>query len=56
MKTSERLEGWLETLNEVSAFLELYITSEEDKRRIKDLDQVIDEIYTFIKILKLGDK
>ena len=56
MKTSERLENWLEVLNEVSAFLELYKTSEEDKRRIKDLDQVIDEIYTFIKILKLGDK
>lgn len=56
MKTSEILESWLETLNEISSFLELYIASEEDKRRIKDLDKIIDDIYNFLNELKKQGK
>lgn len=42
-KTNEK---WLDILNDVSVVLEYYIMTEEDKKRIRDLDSVIDEIYT----------
>ena len=42
----KQMEKWLDILNDVSVVLEYYIMTEEDKKRIRDLDSVIDEIYT----------
>lgn len=53
MKTSEKIEKWLDVLNEVSVALEEHIASEEDKKLILKLDYVIDELYTFMKVLPL---
>lgn len=56
MKTSEKLDKWLDILNQVSCALEEYITCEADKKLIEKLDQVIDEIYTFKKIMPLVEE
>lgn len=56
MKTSKMLERWLDVLNEVSIILEMYIANEEDKRRIHDLDKVIDDIYNLLNELKKEGK
>lgn len=53
MKTSKKIEKWLDVLNEVSVALEEHIASEEDKKLILKLDYVIDELYTFMKVLPL---
>lgn len=53
MKTSEKIEKWIDVLNEVSVALEEHIASEEDKKLILKLDDVIDELYTFMKVLPL---
>lgn len=53
MKTSKKIEKWLDVLNEVSVALEEHIASEEDKKLILKLDDVIDELYTFMKVLPL---
>lgn len=56
MKTSKKIEKWLDVLNEVSVALEEHIASEEDKKLILKLDDVIDELYTFMKVLPLVEK
>lgn len=56
MKTSEKIEKWIDVLNEVSVALEEHIASEEDKKLILKLDDVIDELYTFMKVLPLVEK
>lgn len=56
MKTSEKIEKWLDVLNEVSVALEERVASEEDKKLILKLDDVIDELYTFMKVLPLVEK
>lgn len=53
MKTSKKIEKWIDVLNEVSVALEEHIASEEDKKLILKLDDVIDELYTFMKVLPL---
>ena len=53
MKTSKKIEKWLDILNQVSCALEEHITCEEDKRLLLKLDDVIDELYTFMKVLPL---
>ena len=53
MKTSKKIEKWLDVLNEVSVALEEHIASEEDKKLILKLDDVIDELYTFMNVLPL---
>lgn len=56
MKTSKKIEKWLDVLNEVSGALEEHVASEEDKKLILKLDDVIDELYTFMKVLPLVEK
>lgn len=53
MKTSKKIEKWLDVLNEVSVALEEHVASEEDKKLILKLDDVIDELYNFMKVLPL---
>lgn len=52
MTTQKKLEQWLEILNEISVYLEMYIMNEEDKRRIHELDSVIDDIYNILNAMK----
>ena len=56
MKSSEKLEQWLETLNDVSGFLDNYITCEEDKNLTIKLDKVIDDIYNIMTTLQKMEK
>lgn len=56
MKTSEKINRWLDILAEVSVFLEDNITCEEDKKRIKNLDLVLDDLYNINKVLVGGNK
>ena len=51
MKTSEKLNSWLDVLNDVSAYIEQFIMTEEDKDRIIKLDKVIDQIYELSQAL-----
>lgn len=44
--TKKQLESWLDTLNKISAFIEQYITCEQDKVLLSELDKVIDGLYT----------
>lgn len=53
MKTSKKIEKWLDVLNEVGVALEYHITSEDDQKLLLKLDEVIDELYTFMKVLPL---
>lgn len=46
------LQQWLNTLNDVSAFMEQFITCDEDKDLLFRLDEVIDGIIN----LKQGGK
>lgn len=40
----EQLQRWLNTLNDVSAFIEQYVTCDEDKDLLFRLDEVIEGI------------
>lgn len=45
----KKIEEWLDILNEISVFLEAFVACEDDKRRIRDLDKVIDGLYNMSK-------
>lgn len=53
MTTQKMINNWLDILNDISAYIEQFVMNEEDKDRIHKLDKVIDELYTFMKVLPL---
>lgn len=52
MTTQKMLDNWLDTLNDVSAYMEQFIMNEDDKDRIIKLDKVIDQIYEMLEYMK----
>jgi len=52
MTTQKMLDSWLDTLNDVSAYIEQFIMNEDDKDRIIKLDKVIDHIYELLEYMK----
>lgn len=52
MTIQQKLDNWLDILNDVSVYIEQFVMNEEDKDRIHKLDKVIDQIYELLEYMK----
>jgi ribosomal protein S15P/S13E len=52
MTIQQKLDNWLDILNDISVYIEQFIMNEEDKDRIHKLDKVIDQIYELLEYMK----
>ena len=52
MTIQQKLDNWLDILNDISVYIEQFVMNEEDKDRIHKLDKVIDQIYELLEYMK----